>query len=344
MSDSDIVQDFLVESYENLDRLDRELVGLEKNPHDREALASVFRTIHTIKGTCGFLGFNKLEKVAHVGENLLTRLRDGQLTLNRELTTALLGMVDAVRQMLASIEVSGGEGERDDSQLIVTLTLLQQPPASSETTAVDLAPESSSKEAALPTSMGDILMRKTGITPTEIQLATEKQGEGDPRRLGEILVEQGAVRSSDVLDALRIQQSSPAHAVAADSTIRVDVGLLDKVMTLVGELVLARNQVLQFASRMKDASFVAVSQRLNLITTELQAGVMKTRMQPIGNIWDSFRELCAMLLSDAGKQYALRWKARKLNWIKLLSRRSRIRLRIWCEILWITGLNFLTIA
>jgi two-component system chemotaxis sensor kinase CheA len=88
--DSDIVQDFLVESYENLDRLDRELVGLEKDPNDREVLGSVFRTIHTIKGTCGFLGFNKLEKVAHVGENLLTRLRDGQLTLNRELTTALL--------------------------------------------------------------------------------------------------------------------------------------------------------------------------------------------------------------------------------------------------------------
>src|SRR3979490_2385245 len=104
MSDSDIVQDFLVESYENLDRLGRDLVGLEKNPHDREALAGVFRTIHTIKGTCGFLGFNKLEKVAHVGENLLTRLQDGQLTLNPELTTALLGMVDAVRQMLQEIQ------------------------------------------------------------------------------------------------------------------------------------------------------------------------------------------------------------------------------------------------
>ena len=128
MSDSDIVQDFLVESYENLDRLDRELVGLEKNPQDRDALASVFRTIHTIKGTCGFLGFNQLEKVAHVGENLLTRLRDGQLTLNRELTTALLEMVDAVRQMLGSIEATGGEGKRDDTKLIATLTRLQQLP------------------------------------------------------------------------------------------------------------------------------------------------------------------------------------------------------------------------
>lgn len=111
MSDAEIVKDFLIESYENLDRLDRDLVGLEKNPRDREALAGVFRTIHTIKGTCGFLGFSKLEKVAHVGENLLTRLRDGQLTLNPELTTALLSMVDAVRQMLKEIESTGSDGQ-----------------------------------------------------------------------------------------------------------------------------------------------------------------------------------------------------------------------------------------
>src|SRR5271156_999107 len=126
MSESEIVKDFLVESYENLDRLDRDLVGLEKTPHDPDALAGVFRTIHTIKGTCGFLGFNKLEKVAHVGENLLTRLRDRQLLLNPEITTALLSMVDAVRQMLGSIEVSGSEGKRDDTKLIVPLTRLQQ--------------------------------------------------------------------------------------------------------------------------------------------------------------------------------------------------------------------------
>src|SRR5271154_7055312 len=139
MSDSDIVQDFLVESYENLDRLDRDLVGLEKNPQDRDALAGVFRTIHTIKGTCGFLGFNKLEKVAHVGENLLTRLRDGQLTLNPEITTALLGMVDAVRQMLKEIAATGRDGEQDYPELRETLTRLQSGAAAS----VVLAPHSS---------------------------------------------------------------------------------------------------------------------------------------------------------------------------------------------------------
>src|SRR5580693_8511084 len=126
MNDSDIVKDFLVESYENLDRLDRDLVGLEKNPKDKDALAGVFRTIHTIKGTCGFLGFNKLEKVTHVGENLLTRLRDGLLTLNPEITTALLGMVDAVRQMLKEIQSNGQDGQNDYPELRGTLTRLQQ--------------------------------------------------------------------------------------------------------------------------------------------------------------------------------------------------------------------------
>jgi two-component system chemotaxis sensor kinase CheA len=284
MSDSDIVKDFLVESYENLDRLDRDLVGLEKNPHDREALAGVFRTIHTIKGTCGFLGFNKLEKVAHVGENLLTRLRDGMLTLNPEITTALLGMVDAVRQMLSQIEISGQEGERDDSLLIATLTRLQQPPKPEKREVAPL-PESASEAAVLPPSIGDILMERAGVTRAEILLAVKKQKEGDPRHMGEILVEQGAARPADVVDALQIQQVARKQAASAvDSTIRVDVSLLDKVMNLVGELVLARNQVLQFANRMKDTGLLAASQRLNLITTELQEGAMRTRMQPIGNI------------------------------------------------------------
>ena len=294
-SDSDIVKDFLVESYENLDRLDRDLVGLEKNPHDRDALAGVFRTIHTIKGTCGFLGFPQLEKVAHVGENLLTRLRDGQLTLNPELTTALLGMVDAVRQMLGSIDVSGGEGERDDTKLIATLTRLQQSP----------------EAVALPSSIGDILMQRAGVTEAEILLAVEKQKEGDPRRMGEILVEQGAARPADVVDALRIQQSSRAAATASDSTIRVDVGLLDKVMNLVGELVLARNQVLLFASRTKDTTFLAASQRLNLITTELQEGVMKTRMQPIGNIWGQFPRTVRDVALGCGKEVAIEMEGKE---------------------------------
>jgi two-component system, chemotaxis family, sensor kinase CheA len=312
MNDSDIVKDFLIESYENLDRLDRDLVGLEKNPEDVEALAGVFRTIHTIKGTCGFLAFNKLEAVAHAGENLLSRLRDRKLTVTPEITTALLSLVDAVRQVLREIETTGQEGERDDSLLIATLTRLQQASAAPIPVAAVPALESASEADGLPISMGEILMQQAGVTAAEVQLAAQKQQAGDPRRLGEILVEQGSVRPADVTNALRTQQSSrAASASASDSTIRVDVGLLDKLMNLVGELVLARNQVLQFASRMKDTSFLAASQRLNLITTELQAGVMKTRMQPIGNIWGQFPRTVRDVALGCGKEVAIEMEGKE---------------------------------
>jgi two-component system chemotaxis sensor kinase CheA len=106
----EIVKDFLIESNENLDRLDQELVKLESSPSSRELLASIFRTIHTIKGSCGFLGFTRLEKLTHTGENLLSQLRDGKITLTAEITSGLLAMVDAVRHMLAVIQNSGRDG------------------------------------------------------------------------------------------------------------------------------------------------------------------------------------------------------------------------------------------
>ena len=154
-------------------------------------------------------------------------------------------------------------------------------------------------------------MQRTGVTQAEIQLAAEMQKAGDPRHMGEILVEQGAVRPADVVEALHIQQVSRTQGTASDSTIRVDVGLLDKVMNLVGELVLARNQVLQFASRMKDSGFVAVSQRLNLITTELQEGVMKTRMQPIGNIWGQFPRTVRDVALGCGKEVGIEMEGKE---------------------------------
>src|SRR5271170_7091355 len=146
MSD-DIVREFLVESNENLDSLDRELIQLEKDPTNRDTLASVFRTIHTIKGTCGFLGFTKLESVAHVGENLLSKLRDLEIALNPAITTALLQMVDAIRQMLASVEAVGNEGERNDQELIKTLTGLLQGGAAAGAPATSAGVESAKKPA-----------------------------------------------------------------------------------------------------------------------------------------------------------------------------------------------------
>src|ERR1039458_10132227 len=319
MSDLEIVKEFLVESYENLDRLDQGLITLEKDPTDQETLASIFRTIHTIKGTSGFLAFNKLGTLTHVGENLLARLRDGQLTLNPEITTALLAMVDVVRRMLASIEADGAEGERDDSELIATLTGLLQPKAEANLApapAPDQEKDRQKKEARqndLPQpvpNVGDILIKQGAAKVSEVFEALEQQGSGDPRHVGEILVEKGAVKPHDVLDALNVQQQSRGQG-ASDSTIRVDVCLLDQLMNLVGELVLARNQVLQFTNSSEENGLLATSQRLNLITTELQEGVMKTRMQPIGNIWSKFPRTVRDVALGCGKQVRIEMEGKE---------------------------------
>ena len=122
----DLIKEFLVESNENLDRLDNELVKLETDPSSQELLSSIFRTIHTIKGSCGFLGFSKLEKVAHVGESLLSRLRDGKLSLTPEFTSGLLAMVDAIRTMLGEIQTTEQDGNETYPDLIESLNQLQQ--------------------------------------------------------------------------------------------------------------------------------------------------------------------------------------------------------------------------
>jgi two-component system chemotaxis sensor kinase CheA len=336
MSDSDIVKDFLQESYENLDRLDRELVGLEKNPSDADALASVFRTIHTIKGTCGFLGFDKLEKVAHVGENLLTRLRDGKLLLNPEITTGLLSMVDAVRQMLKEIESTGQDGEDTYPELLQRLAGLQESGVNESSAAIVApAPRSAAKEAATaekkgvdlhpsqgkaappsqaveskPNSgkfrpirgkIGGLLVERGLIKPEALALALQEQERGDRRRLGEILVALNLAKQEDVNAAVQVLESKTRESAAAD-TIRVGVNLLDKLMTLVGELVLARNQLLQVSNMSRDPGLQTVSQRMNLIATELQEEVMKTRMQPIGNIWSQFPRTVRDVALGCGKQ------------------------------------------
>ena len=327
MSDNDIVQDFLVESYENLDRLDRDLVGLEQNPDDQQALAGVFRTIHTIKGNCGFLGFNKLEKLAHVGENLLARLRDRQLKLSPEITTALLSMVDAVREMLKEIASTGQDGDRDYAELRDRLTRLQTPtpepsaeqkPASA---ASEAAPSKVEAKADVPGKkneghrkpsrgkIGGVLVERRIVRPTDIARALEEQEHGDRRRLGEILVALGLARSEDILAAQQLIESKLQET--APETVRVGVNLLDKLMTLVGELVLARNQLLQIAGSAESAALHAVSQRMDLIATELQEQVMKTRMQPIGNIWAQFPRTVRDVALSCGKQVSIEMEGKE---------------------------------
>lgn len=260
---NDVIREFLLETHENLGQLDADLVALEKEPTEKNTLARVFRNLHTVKGSAGFLGLTKLQSVAHAAENLLSRLRGGELTFNPPIATALLRTVDAIRQILAAIETDGSEGPGEFGDLVAELDRLREsmgaPPAAA-VVAASAAPPPSPPSIKSPTSTPD---------------------------LGKSITSESA------------EARSPA---VADSSIRVDVGLLDKLMNLVGELVLARNQVLQFSSSQENAAFLGTVQRLNLLTTELQASVMKTRMQPIGNIWGKFPRVVRDLAIACNKQ------------------------------------------
>jgi two-component system, chemotaxis family, sensor kinase CheA len=313
MSDDDaITKEFLIESHENLDRLDQDLVVLEKEPGNHETLASIFRTIHTIKGTSGFLAFNRLEALTHAGESLLARLRDGMLALTPEITSALLAMVDAVRRMLKSIEETGQEGERQDQELISRLTSLLEPKTEAASKQLERS-ESAMASKPLPATvpnLGEILIQTGAAKPGDVEAALQQQQSGDPRHIGEILVEKGTVKGQDIVDALNTQQQARAVS-ASDSTIRVDVGQLDRLMNRVGELVLLRNQIVQYTNSIEDSELLGTSQRLNLLTTELQESVMKTRMQPIGNIWSKFPRTVRDVALGCGKQVRIEMEGKE---------------------------------
>jgi two-component system chemotaxis sensor kinase CheA len=272
----EIAQEFLIESYENLDELDRALVALEREPASQPLLASVFRTIHTIKGTSGFLAFNRLEAVTHVGENVLSKLRDGHLALTPQITTVLLQMVDTVRALLASIESTGAEGDIDIAAVQAALAGCLQPPAAGS----EVVPE----------------------------VATEVVMEVEP----EVVVEHPVPAPRMEADGPVVAEPEPdtgedaaARRSVADSSIRVDVGLLDQLMRMVGELVLTRNQVVQYVGDLQHTELQRASQRLNLIATELQEGVMKTRMQPIDQVWSRLPRVVRDLGAQCGKSVRL---------------------------------------
>ncbi len=294
MADIDnVMKEFLVESHEGLDMLDRELVQIEANPKDRASLDLIFRTVHTIKGTCGFFGLPRLERLTHAGENVLSAIRDGLMPWSGEVTSAMLALVDAIRGMLASVESTGTDGEDDCLDLIERFEAFLaagegEPDAATRPITLGLAPSAMHEvPPALPEAA-----TADPVEPEEIPSTAELPGEV-PREL--------ATAGSGV--------SSSREGVAGGN-IRVNVSLLDRLMNLVGELVLARNQILQHSTNRKDASFLGTSQRLNLITTELQEGVMKTRMQPIGTIWDKFPRLVRDLAVICRKQVRIEMEGR----------------------------------
>jgi two-component system chemotaxis sensor kinase CheA len=270
---NEVIHEFLVETHENLAQLDLDLVTLEKEPTERETLSRVFRTLHTVKGTAGFLGLSRLQSLAHAAENLLSRLRDGELVFNPEIASALLAVVDAVRQMLQHVEATETDGDIDYKPLIETLERLR-------VAASAPAPVGPSPQPAAPKPVPEVVVKEV-IDPVPT-----------PSRPVSLVGQESPLA----------QVTEPRGSAVSDSSIRVDVGLLDRLMTLVGELVLARNQIVQLSTAHEDQAFAGTVQRLNVLTTELQTGVMKTRMQPISNIWTKFPRIVRDLAVACEKQ------------------------------------------
>ena len=302
----EIVQEFVVESHENLDQLDRDLVALEQSPGSRDLLSSIFRTIHTIKGTSGFLAFGRLESVAHVGENLLSRLRDGVQQMTPETTDVLLAMVDVIRDLLETIERTGAEGEVPVDAVVARVTAVIEDtsapagapaPAEPEPTLVEVpaAPAKKPARKRAPRAAA----KKTAAAEAAAAEVTAVVAEPAPA------VEVPAEIPAAVAALEPEPGEAPVRRSATESSIRVDVDLLDSLMRLVGELVLTRNQVVRSAATQSDVALIRATQRLNLITTELQESVMKTRMQPIDNLWSKLPRVVRDLSAQLGKQVVL---------------------------------------
>ena len=243
------------------------------------------------------MGLEKLQAVTHSAENLLSKVRSGELTFGPPIAAALLAVLDAVREILRRIESEGSEGDRDDTALISLLDSL--------TKGEDLFEPSAKAELKTPdtdpllgaTSSFSVSAAANLAATISLPAGAELQAVAPPPE-SPIQPTLPPAATADFQPNVEGQLSLGV----ADSAIRVNVGLLDKLMNVVGELVLTRNQILRHTSASDDEMLLGTVQRLNLLTTELQAGVMKTRMQPVGAVWSKFPRLVRDLAVACGKQ------------------------------------------
>jgi len=291
----DLLREFLTETNESLAVMDLELVKLEQSPEDPKLLGSIFRIVHTIKGTCGFLGLPRLERVAHAAENVLGKIRDGEMVVSREAISLVLESLDGIKALLAALEEKEAEPEGDDSDLIARLTQLAEGGTP--------APRPAAARVAVPAEPLEPL------EPTEpVEPIAEEMAEIMPAPVEPPPAPLEAVRERTPAPAAAPPAGDAAEAkesaIAAQS-IRVNVDVLENLMTMVSELVLTRNQLMQILRIHKDTDFAVPLQRLSHVTTELQEGVMKTRMQPIGNAWAKLPRIIRDLSHELHKKIDL---------------------------------------
>jgi len=284
----DLLREFLTETGESLDTVDNQLVRFEQDPNNAKILDNIFRLVHTIKGTCGFLGLPRLEALAHAGETLMGKFRDG-MPVKAEAVTLILGSIDRIKEILAGLEASEAEPEGSDQDLIVQLHQMveqgmQAMSAPAPVASASAGPIEPAMEQGTPTYQ--VLERQ--LRPGEVSLDDLERAF---RETAAEVAPPPAPKPAPPKEAKPVSKKTFLEPEAADSdrvanqSIRVNVDTLEHLMTMVSELVLTRNQLLEISRRNEDTEFKVPLQRLSNVTAELQEGVMKTRMQPIGNAW-----------------------------------------------------------
>ena len=285
----DLLREFLIETNESLDVVDVELVRFEQEPNNAKILDNIFRLVHTIKGTCGFFGLPRLEALTHAAETLMSQFRNGA-PVTGEAVTLILFTIDRIKELLTDLEKLQREPEGADSDLIRSLVQLTQQGGASEAQS-----DASDRPRRSDEVSRDVLERAFQEAPGPAHAPTLPAPAG-------LAAPPPAAREEPAADK---DGDDKTDSKIANTSIRVSVDTLENLMTMVSELVLTRNQLLDIVRRHGDSEFKVPLQRLSNVTAELQDGVMRTRMQPIGNAWQKLPRIVRDLSAELGKDIEL---------------------------------------
>ncbi|GMT42364.1 MAG: chemotaxis protein A [bacterium] len=304
----EIVNDFVTETDELIEFLDNDLIALEKSPGDLELINKIFRAVHTVKGAAGFLGFDKMVDVVHHAEGVLNKCRQGQLEVTPQINDVILKAVDTLKVILDMIR-SHADIDVDVTSIVQELKFHTSEPGEKEAGAEEVETDAA-EEVDSKSMIGQMLVEEQKITQEQLEEALEEQE--IPPKIGEILIEKNLITKED-LDAALKKQGSPTAPGPSEQTIRVDINRLDEVMNLVGELVLGRNRILQIGSDLEKTyeadsrvqSLLDTMAHINMVTSDLQLAVMKTRMQPIKKVFNRFPRMVRDLAKNMQKEINL---------------------------------------
>jgi len=334
----EIVDDFIVESEEIMEKLDQKILSLEKDSSSDD-LNVIFRGFHTIKGTSGFLGFQKVSNLTHLAENVLNLLRKGEMKVDSGIIDILLESLDILKLLISNIKEEGDEGspenlahaleelkkyegkKEEKKEEVKEADVLAAQPEEIKQSEPEVKEEIKTEEEEIPAviqtkaideeekKLGEILVQEGLVYEDDIEEALKEQEQG--KKIGEIFVQKGIISKEQLESVLKKQKPKQDRI---EQTIRVEVSRLDSLMNLVGELVLGRNRLLQVCKKIEssfsdDRSVDDLNEtiaQLGMISGFLQDSIMKTRMLPIQRVIGKFPRIIRSLQKSTKKDFELK--------------------------------------